>query len=222
MENIKLEYKSTFESPIIFFHLGENHPDNYYMNKCILILNHLSEKELYKLECIERGGGGGQGCGYVWNAYKYMEDSIEKEILLTVTHDANEVYIEINYDESNLSKKFIETIKEKIKDLFFNNQTVYTNIIHTEIKDIKDKYYENYVIKILNYFDKHNYHFCNTKTEKNLFNTIYTNHYQINNYDIKIIIIVSDSVIYIYIDGFNNNLDKIGFQIEDFENYLKK
>lgn len=25
----------------------------------------------------------------------------------------------------------------------------------------------------------------------------------------------------IYIDGFNNNLNKIGFEIEDFENYLK-
>jgi hypothetical protein len=64
MENIKLEYKSTFYSPIRFCNLGKNHPDNYYMNKCRIILNNLFDKESYK---ILNTGGIGQGCGYVWD-----------------------------------------------------------------------------------------------------------------------------------------------------------
>lgn len=134
MENIKLDYKSTFESPIRFCHLGEYHPDNYYMNKCTVLFDNLFDKEFYKIEKIQ-GGGGGQGCGYIFNAYKYIENFIEKEIVITVTHSGNEVDIEINYDKSNLSQKFIETMEEKIKDRFLNDQTVYTKKIYAEIKD---------------------------------------------------------------------------------------
>jgi hypothetical protein len=214
MENIKLKYKSTFESPIRFCRLGEYHPDNYYMNKCTLLFDNLFDKEFYKIEKIEGGGGGGQGCGYVWNAYKYIEDFIEKEIVITVTHTGNEVDIEIDYHKSNLSQKFIESIEEKIKDRFLNDQTVYIQKIYADIKDFD-------VIKIFNYFNNSNYRFCNTENEFCMFSTTYINNYQINNYDIKIQIILSEYVIYIYIDGFNNNLNKIGFEIEDFENYIK-
>jgi len=186
MENIKLEYKSTFESPIRFCHLGENHPDNYYMNKCNIILNNLFDKESYKIINREGGGGGGQGTGYIWNSYEYIEDFTQKEIVITVTHDANKVDIKIHYDKSNFSQEFIETIEEKIKVKFLDDQTVYTKSIHTEIKDINDAYYRDYVINIFNYFSKANYHLCNTMNSSELFKLIYINNYQINNYDIKI------------------------------------
>jgi hypothetical protein len=220
MENT--EYKSTFKSPIRFCHLGENHPDNYYMNKCTLLLDNLFDKEFYKIKMIDGGGGGGQGSGYVWNTYKYTEDFIEKEISITVDHSGNEVQIIINYIKSNLSQKFIEEINKKIKDRFLNDQTVYTKIIPTKIKDFNDIYYTNYVINFFNYFDKHNYYFCNSETKSYQFDITHINLYQNNNYDIKTQIIVSEYVIYIYIDGFNNNLDKIGFEIKDFENYISK
>jgi hypothetical protein len=224
MENIKLEYKSTFESPIRFCNLGENHPDNYYMNKCRIILNNLFDKESYKILNRGGGGGGGQGCGYVWNSYEYIEDFIQKEIVITVTHDGNKVDIEIHYDKSNFSQKFIEIMEEKIKGEFLDDQTVYTKIIQTEMEDINDEnytHYRDYINEIFNYFNKPNYQFCNTTNSSELFKCIYVNNYQINNYDIKVKIIVSRFVIYIYIDAYNNNLNKIGFDIIDFENYFK-
>jgi hypothetical protein len=220
MENIKLEYKSTFYSPIRFCNLGENHPDNYYMNKCRVILNNLFDKESYKILNREGGGGGGQGYGYVWNSYEYIEDFIQKEIVITVTHDANEVDIEIHYDKSNFSQKYIENIKEKIKGTFLDDQTVYTKIIQIGMEDINDIHYRDYIIKIFNYFNKPNYQFSNTTNSSELFKWIYVNNYQINNYDIKVKIIVSQSIIYIYVDAYNNNLNKIGFDIIDFEKYL--
>jgi hypothetical protein len=216
------KYEYTFKSPIKFCFLSKINPSNYYMEKCNVLIDKIFNKDI---KIIESGEGGRHDDGYIWNTHKYVDDSIQINFCLIISHENNDIKIKLDYVESKLMLLFIENLVENLKDRFLNEQTIYTKIIKTNIKNMDDEYYVNNMIKINNYFKKPIFvkKFINRSYTLNtpIIYFLYTKDYLIDNYDIQVQVIVSEYIIHIYIDSFNNKLNKIGFDMEDFENYLK-
>jgi len=216
------KYEYTFKSPIEFCFLSKINPCNYYMEKCNILINKIFDKDI---KIIESGEGGRHDDGYIWNTYRYIEESIQINFCLMISHENDDINFKLDYVESKLILLFIENLVENLKDRFLNEQTIYTKVIKTNIKNMDDEYYVNNMIKINNYFKKPTFikKFINRSYTLNtpIIYFLYNKDYLIDNYDIQIQVIVSEYIIHIYIDSFNNILSKIGFDIEDFENYLK-
>lgn len=142
-----------------------------------------------------------------------------------ISHENDDIKFKLDYVESKLILLFIENLVENLKDRFLNEQTIYTKVIKTNIKNMDDEYYVNNMIKINNFFKKPTFikKFINRSYTLNtpIIYFLYNKDYLIDNYDIQVQVIVSEYIIHIYINSFNNILSKIGFDIEDFENYLK-
>jgi hypothetical protein len=223
MESILFYFENfeyNFKSPIEFCFLSKINPGNYYMEKCHLLIENIFNKEINKIKITESGEGGRENEGYIWNAYKYIEDSIEISFCLTVSYENNDINIKLNYVKSNLMLLFLETLEENLKDCFLNERTIYTKVIKTNIKNMEDIYYANHMVEIYKYFNKPNFQKRTTTLDASNKSFLYNRDYIINNYDIQVQVIVSENIIYIYIDGFKNKLSQIGFNIEDFENYI--
>jgi hypothetical protein len=192
------------------------------MEKCNILINKIFHKDI---KIIESGEGGRHDDGYIWNTYKYIDDSIQINFCLMISHENDDIKFKLDYVESKLILLFIENLVENLKDRFLNEQTIYTKVIKTNIKNMDDEYYVNNMIKINNYFKKPTFikKFINKSYTLNthIIYFLYNKDYLINNYDIQVQVIVSEYIIHIYIDSFNNKLSKIGFDMEDFENYLK-
>jgi hypothetical protein len=217
-----LKFNYTFLSPIKFSCLDNFGPDDYYMQKCSFLINFIFDKDKNKIEQIDGGAGGGQGSSFIWLSFEYFEDNVNKEFILSVSNDGNEINIKIDYEKSNLMEKYINNLEEKLKDKFLCDQTIFTKKIYTQKKDINSNYYDILVKKIFNYFDNiDNCHLINSLSENQLWENKYIKKYNINNYEVEIKIISTEGIIYIFINGFKNNLDKIGFNIKEFENFIK-
>lgn len=95
-------------------------PDNYYLVKCIEILEELSKNKECDLKEIDGGGYGGQGSGNVWIAYEYFENKIKKEIIISVTYEDIHIVIQINFENNCenendiLLQEFINILKTKL------------------------------------------------------------------------------------------------------------
>ena len=89
-----------FTTNIVFNKDSDISPDSYYLNECATILEELCKYKKYNLIIIDGGGYGGQGCGNLWTAYEYIESEIKKEIILSVTHEALDIDIKINFENN--------------------------------------------------------------------------------------------------------------------------
>jgi hypothetical protein len=80
-------------------------PDNYYLNKCAMILDSIFKNIKCDLKEIDGGGG-----GYVWIAYEYFENEIKKDICIIVTHDGLDIEVEILCDDKkyDILNKFLD------------------------------------------------------------------------------------------------------------------
>ncbi len=89
-----------FTTNIVFNKDSHISPDNYYLDECATILEELCKYKKYNLRIIDGGGYGGQWNGNVWIAYEYFESEIKKEIILSITHDALDIEIKINFEDN--------------------------------------------------------------------------------------------------------------------------
>ena len=88
-------------------------PDNYYLDKCTMILDSIFKNIKCDLKEIDGGGG------YVWIAYEYFENEIKKDICITVIHDGLDIEVDIfctdkTYDILN---KFLDELNNLINDI---------------------------------------------------------------------------------------------------------
>jgi len=86
-----------FTTNIVFNKDSHISPDIYYLDECATILEELCKYKKYNLIIIDGGGNSEQECGNLWIAYEYIESEIKKEIILSVTHEALNIDIEINF-----------------------------------------------------------------------------------------------------------------------------
>ena len=95
-------------------------PDNYYLDKCTMILDSIFKNIKCDLKEIDYGGGGGQGGGgYVWIAYEYFENEIKKDICITVIHDGLNIEVEIRCIDKtyDILNKFLDELNKLINDI---------------------------------------------------------------------------------------------------------
>ena len=224
MESILFYYEkfeSSFKSPIEFCFLSKINQGEYYMERSNVLINKLFDNDINKIRIMESGEGGRKNEGYIWNAYKYIEDLTEIKFCLTISYEDNDIKFQLYYVESKLMILFIEVLVNNLKENFLNERTIYTKVIKKNIKDREDKYYVDQMFKIYNYFNKNHFQQKTITLDTSIKSFLYNRDYIINNYNIQVQVIVCEYIIYIYIDGFKNKLSTIGFNIEDFENDLK-